>query len=59
MILPNIFKALQYPEAFFELLDKVPFRGDPDKSIFPPSLGVGENVNQTRIEQERVQVRRV
>lgn len=54
--LPDPAKDLEkFEEGFFELLDEIPFRGDPDVSLFPPGTGVGDNVNHTRMRQEALQ----
>lgn len=31
---------------------QVPYLGDPDESLFPPSKGVGDNMNATREREE-------
>ena len=54
--LPDPAKDLEkFETGFFELLDELPFRGDPDVSLFPPGTGVGDNVNHTRLRQEALQ----
>ena len=54
--LPDPAKDLEkFEEGFFQLLDEIPFRGDPDASLFPPGRGVGDNVNHTRMRQEALQ----
>ena len=54
--LPNPAKDLEnFDKGFFQLLDEIPFRGDPDASYFPPGTGVGDNVNHTRMRQEALQ----
>ena len=30
----------------------MPYSGNPDESLFPPSKGVGDNVNRSREEEE-------